>query len=141
MSGKYYTITEQESLLQRFMPSDLSGLNTQRKLEAEAAADNWVDRTFHEWDVSQFAISGDVPAQIAEIAELVAIAAYIRREYMVRGKDPASDDGSIVHGLMMEAGKIANQVLSIGFVLTNDGQKIFKASGDTKGDMFVGVAV
>lgn len=139
--AKYYELTGRESLLQRFIGRDMAGLNAQRKLEAEAHADNWIDRKFHDWNTSAFAIAGDVPAQIAEIAEFVATAEFCRREFMQKNKDPLADPESVPSALMKEAMAVVEEIHGNGYVLANNGDKISQSDGTTTPDMFVDVAV
>jgi len=139
--AKYYTITGKESLLQRFIGRDLAGLNAARKTESEAFADNWIDRKFADWNTSAFAIAGDVPAQIAEIAELVAVARFWRLEFMQKGKDPLADETSVPFSLMNEAMAIVEQINGAGYVMANNGKKISQSDGSTTPDMFVDVAI
>lgn len=141
MSGKYYSITGNESLLQQFVGSDRQGLKVARVREAEKAADVFIDVEFSDWDTTLFAVVGDVPLSIALIAEKIAVAEYWRLGVMTNGRDPYSNDESGPFALKQEAVRLKNKILDRGHVVANDGSKIVQDDGSEDSEMFVEIAV
>lgn len=136
MAAKYRSITEDESLLQRFKDSG-GDLDAQRKAEAELFADNWIDRHLADWEQASIAVVGAIPPQIEEIAEMVATARFIALEFGLKSGDKASQQGSVSHSLMKEALAVVNEIQARGFILGADGQRIYRDNPHKRGGIQV----
>lgn len=130
--AKYRALTGSESLLQRHLKD--GSLHATRKAEAEAYADNWIDRELSDWENSRIAASGAIPPQVDELAALVATARYIELDQGALGRSPAKDEDSIVASLMREARAIADKIKATGFIHGAHGERIERVDPN-KSDM------
>ena len=100
-----------------------ASLDSDRKSESEQVASRWVDSRFDDWDRTAWS-GGAVPPAVAQVAEWVASAEYLKRSFAKNNPDGAELE--LPDALMTDAEKWTDLANQRGWVLDAGGHKQWK---------------